>query len=167
VGVIASELVMRDPVVADVEDLWVRFRSRLARTAWLIGGPDPEEAVAAAFVRVLPALRRGGVDDPLAYWRRAVVNEVLSRRRALLGRRRLLVEQERPEAPGADDGLADALVMRNALATLPLPYRAVLVLRYYEGLDIAETARALGVNEGTVKSRTSRGLARLKEMLDE
>jgi DNA-directed RNA polymerase specialized sigma24 family protein len=44
--------------------------------------------------------------------------------------------------------------------------RAVVVLRCYEGLAEAEAAAALGCSVGSVKSQTSRGLARLRELLD-
>ncbi|MBA3278830.1 MAG: SigE family RNA polymerase sigma factor [Geodermatophilaceae bacterium] len=49
-----------------------------------------------------------------------------------------------------------------ALAQLPAGMRAVIVLRFYEDLSEAETARLLGCSAGTVKSQTSRGLARLR-----
>ena len=45
--------------------------------------------------------------------------------------------------------------------------RAVVVLRCYEGLSEAETAEALGCSVGSVKSQASRGLARLRELLDQ
>jgi len=48
------------------------------------------------------------------------------------------------------------------LQRLPLPQRAVLVLRYFDDLSEAETARVLGCSVGTVKSRASRGLATLR-----
>jgi DNA-directed RNA polymerase specialized sigma24 family protein len=41
----------------------------------------------------------------------------------------------------------------------------VLVLRYYDDCDVAETARVIGCSEGTVKSQTARGLTRLRELL--
>jgi RNA polymerase sigma factor (sigma-70 family) len=54
----------------------------------------------------------------------------------------------------------------QALEELPPRMRAVVVLRCYEGLTEAETAEALGCSVGSVKSQASRGLARLRELLD-
>jgi RNA polymerase sigma-70 factor (sigma-E family) len=55
----------------------------------------------------------------------------------------------------------------QALNRLPLEQREVLVLRFYGDLSVAETAAALGTSEGTVKSRTSRALSRMRELLAE
>ncbi len=62
-----------------------------------------------------------------------------------------------PEIVPADPSLAAALV------TLPLKLRAVIVLRIYFDWSTQEVARALGIPQGTVKSRLSRGLERLEK----
>jgi RNA polymerase sigma-70 factor (sigma-E family) len=80
--------------------------------------------------------------------------------------RRILPTAEPPE-PGAGV-VVDAdqrMDLTAALAQLPAGQRVVLVLRYFEGLDINETARALGRSPGTVKSQTSLGLAKLRVLL--
>lgn len=59
-------------------------------------------------------------------------------------------------------GLGDAL---HALDELPPRMRAVIVLRFYEDLSEAETAVALGCSVGSVKSQSSRGLTRLRDLL--
>jgi RNA polymerase sigma-70 factor (sigma-E family) len=71
-----------------------------------------------------------------------------------------------PEASATVDGTAPhdlALDVRQALATLPADQRAVLVLRYLDDRSEAQTARLLGIAQGTVKSRASRGLASLRQ----
>jgi RNA polymerase sigma factor (sigma-70 family) len=61
--------------------------------------------------------------------------------------------------------VVDREIVRLALEQVPAGQRAVLVLRYYEGLDVAATAAALECSEGNVKSQTARGLAALKAAL--
>ena len=56
--------------------------------------------------------------------------------------------------------------VRRALSQLTQRQRTVLVLRFYEQLTVADTARAMGIAEGTVKSQTSRALDALRDHLD-
>lgn len=57
------------------------------------------------------------------------------------------------------------LDLHDALARLPKGQRAVLVLRYWEGLDVAETAEVLGCSAGTVKSQTAHAMAAMRRLL--
>jgi RNA polymerase sigma-70 factor (ECF subfamily) len=68
-----------------------------------------------------------------------------------------------PAAPATDHDTA--LVVRQALAELPIEQRAALVLVDLQGYPVAEVAEILGVAEGTVKSRCARGRARLAVLL--
>ncbi|GHE09075.1 hypothetical protein GCM10011381_12220 [Klenkia taihuensis] len=70
-----------------------------------------------------------------------------------------------PDTWREDTGPADRLDLWRALTALPARMRAVLVLRFYEDLSEAATAELLGCSVGTVKSQTSRGLARLRTHL--
>ena len=56
----------------------------------------------------------------------------------------------------------DAVAVRAAVHALPERQRAVIVARFYLGLDVAETGRVLGCREGTVKAHTSKALANLR-----
>ncbi len=72
---------------------------------------------------------------------------------------------ERPSSEVLDSAVVARHDLRAALQRLPYAQREVVVLRYYLELSVSETARVLGVPEGTVKSTTARALVRLKRSL--
>lgn len=136
----------------------------LLRTAYLLTGhaQDAEDLVQSALVKVVPQWRRIA-DNPEPYVHRVLVNENVSR-----WRRRRWREHSTNALPEqlADHPDHDELMtVRNALAGLAPRQRAVLVLRYYEGLSEAEIAAVLGIAPGTVKSQARDGLARLRRAL--
>lgn len=141
------------------------------RLAYLLCGDAhrAEDAAAEAFTKMYRRWRRGGIDNPRAYVRRAVVNEVNSRFRRLALERREAGRRHGDDrgARSADEGIADRDEVLRALATLPVQQRTAVVLRYYTELSQAETAAAMGVAVGTVKSCVSRGLRRLRALLEE
>jgi RNA polymerase sigma-70 factor (sigma-E family) len=113
-------------------------------------------------------LRWGRLEDPLSYARRSVVNATRDQWRYLSRRQRRerSAAGQPQEAPALlDDVVADRDRLMRALHRLPYGQRAVIVLRYWHQLSEQETARALGNSAGTVKSQTSRALARLREEL--
>ena len=67
----------------------------------------------------------------------------------------------------ADPDVAERLSLLATLQTLPERQRAIVVLRYLQDLSEADTARALGISVGAVKSGASRGLARLRATTNE
>lgn len=99
-----------------------------------------------------------GVD---AYARRVITRLAIDESRRAY-RRSELSASELPDRPAADSDPVAGLYIRAAIQRLAPKHRAVLVLRFYLDLSIADTAAALGVGEGTVKSQTSRGLAALR-----
>ena len=100
-----------------------------------------------------------------AYVRRVLVTTHTSWRR----RRRVheVLIDSMPERAAAEPTGIEVGRALQALEQLPPRMRAVVVLRCYEGLTEAETAEALGCSVGSVKSQASRGLGRLRALLDQ
>lgn len=153
------------------EDAYRHRRDHLLRVAWLICGDldQAEDVVAAAMARCWRAWTRRPVDDPGAYLRRAVVNEATDRFRRR-GRHREGAARRFGDGRGSPDlvqAVADRSALVDALDTLPVGQRTVVVLRYFADQTEAATAEALGISVGTVKSRASRALDALRVALDE
>lgn len=129
-----------------------------------------EDLVIEATARTLPHLRRGRVDDLGLYLRRAIVNEMTSwgRRRQLERRqahhgRAVAARDEPAGAPGVDD----RLLLTDLLRRLPVRQRTVLALRFLEDRPVEEVADLMGTSTGTVKAQTSRGLDRLRTLVED
>ncbi|HEU5151563.1 MAG TPA: sigma-70 family RNA polymerase sigma factor [Iamia sp.] len=128
-----------------------------------------EDLVIEATARTLPHLRRGRVDDVELYLRRAIVNELTSwgRRRQLERRQahhgRAVAARDEPGGPG---GVDDRLLCAALLRRLPVRQRAVLALRFLEDRSVEEVADLMGTTTGTVKTQTSRGLDRLRVLME-
>ncbi len=154
----------------------MRMHQEIAfRVAYLLAGGEAEEAVQDGFLKAWRALRRFRAGAPFRPWLlRIVANEARNRRRAS-GRRAALALRAAGEGVSGDAAsspepvvLAEEERMRllAALERLPDDARLVLGCRYLLDLSEAETAAALGVRRGTVKSRTSRALERLRDAYD-
>ncbi|GAA5124463.1 SigE family RNA polymerase sigma factor [Haloechinothrix salitolerans] len=147
-------------------------RQAVRRTAYLLCGDwhradDLAQLAFVALHRKWRKIRDKGALD--AYVRRTLVRSVIDESRRPWRRERFV--DNVPEPPPAATDFDTKVVTREALLAglreVPPRQRAVLVLRYFEGLDVAATATALGCTEGTVKSQTARGLATLRNALDE
>lgn len=155
-----------------LEAAFTAHHHQAVRLAYLLCGDrdQAEDVVAAVWLKVHRRLESGAeLDDVGAYVRRAVVNETNSWLRKLAVRR-AEARVRKGDLRGQrahDDQVADTDAVVRALAVLPAKSRAAVVLRYYEDLSVADTARALGVSEGTVKSSVSRGLATMRTILEE
>jgi RNA polymerase sigma-70 factor (sigma-E family) len=146
----------------------------LLRTGFLMTGnaKDAEDLVQETLLRVARRWNRvRSLDHPAAYARRVLINLVL-RDAARRARRRTELQPHEGVAELADDNAARALrevddqaEFRWALTRLPARQRAVLVLRYWSDLPVAEVADVLGCTEGTVTSTASRAAARLADVL--
>ena len=137
------------------------------RLAYVITGSaaEAEDATQDALLKAWRALGRFRRDAPFRPWLlRIVANESRNRRRSA-GRRTRLALRVAHERPPADEPV-DRSGLLEALNELPPESQAVLACRYLLGLSEHETAVALGLRHGTVKSRTSRALDRLRELYD-
>ncbi|MGZ5349844.1 MAG: RNA polymerase sigma factor [Actinomycetota bacterium] len=156
--------------------LVARHQRAAFRVAWLIAR-DPgeaEDAVQEAFVKAWRAMPRFRADAPFRPWiLRIVSNE--ARNRARSARRRDALVLREAAAAGAGDAAPspeaaalsrdEAEALTRALDRLPERDRMVIAYRWLFDLSEAETAEILGVRLGTVKSRLSRALRRLREEL--
>lgn len=158
---------------AEFEAFALAVTPRLLRTARLLCGDHHhaedlvQEALAKVYVRWMRPWAVP-IDHPTAYALTALTRTFVSSRRKASNTER----STEPEAlatvrDGADEIAATDLriTLDRALATLSDTDRAVLVLRYLEQLDVAETAAVLGIRPGAVRSRTHRALPRLAEAL--
>ena len=107
----------------------------------------------------------------LGYLRTSVINGCRSAHRGRLSFDRALVFFRKPDdVVSAEESALVGEANREVLAAvrkLPVRQREAVILRHYLGLSEAETAAAMGVSTGTVKSSTSRGLAALSKKLKE
>ncbi|MEV6240044.1 SigE family RNA polymerase sigma factor [Lentzea sp. NPDC051838] len=138
----------------------------LRRTAYLLCGDwhRAEDIVQNALIKLYVAWSRVRKDSVDAYARKVLVRTAIDEGRRGFFQRERTVDVV-PE-PAITDDSAD-FDLRLALDALPPGQRAVVVLRYWEDLSITETARILGRTEGTVKSQAAKGLAALRELLED
>jgi RNA polymerase sigma-70 factor (sigma-E family) len=160
-----------DGTAEDAFRAFVTARSAaLLRSAYLLVGDrgKAEDLLQVTLIKTYLKWRR--IKDPAAaegYVRRALVNTATSWWRSRPYRERPV--EMVPEHSGTDEIAAriEQEAMWRHLQGLPAKQRAVLVLRYYEGMTEAEIAEALNISRGTVKSHTSRALGALRRLLHE
>jgi RNA polymerase sigma factor (sigma-70 family) len=130
-----------------------------------LGNDDlAREAVDEAMTRAYAHWRRvQGLDNPAGWVFRVGFNWATSWWRKVRREQGVLTEDRHPHTAATDPAVFAA---QEALARLPLAQRAVIVCRVLLDLSTAETASALGISEGTVKSRLSRGLSALRQVLE-
>jgi RNA polymerase sigma-70 factor (sigma-E family) len=147
-------------------EAWARAQQHtLVRSAYLLTGDfqRAEDLVQEALIRAATRWDQLRDGNPDAWVRTVVYRENVSWWRHT--RREQVVELV-DDQPVAGPGEA-AVLLRGAMGGLTWGQRAVLLLRYAEGLSVADTAAALGVTDGTVKKQTSIALARMREIAPE
>lgn len=148
-------------------------RRDLLRTATLLCAGDEafaEDLVQTTLTRLYLAWGRvRRADSPLAYARRSLTHVFIDETRRAHRRRETTVADPagelvaEPVVPGADPDVR--AVVLAALSSLGPRQRAVVVLRHWHDLDVADTAKVLGCSPGTVKSQNARALAHLRTVL--
>ena len=158
---------------ADFEAYFRARRDAVRRTAYLLCGDwhradDHAQAAFVAMHRHWHRIRDKGALD--AWVRKTLVRSIVDESRRPWRRERATeaitdAVDGRTGVSSAADGVATRHALVDGLKVVPPRQRAVLVLRYFEGLDVAATAAALRCSEGTVKSQTAHGLAALRTAL--
>ena len=154
--------------MSDEEDFRQFAASRqkqLLRSAYLLCGDwhGAEDLVQTAFGHLYRSWRRvKRIEHPDAYAKQVLYRCHLSAKRRKRFATVPIESVPEPAEPGAGFGDGSTAVLIEALAELPDRARAVVVLRFWEDYSVAQTADALGVSQGTVKSQTSRALAMLR-----
>lgn len=145
------------------------------RLAYLfLGDPDDAEDLAQeTFLRAFRALARFDPSRPLRPWLLQIVANLSRNRRRSIGRywaalqRRLAQEPPTPPDVEAFAGTRlEAKRLWEAVRRLREDDQHMIYLRYFLDLPVAEAAEAAGIAEGTVKSRTSRALSRLRNVIE-
>jgi RNA polymerase sigma factor (sigma-70 family) len=163
---------------AAYEGLVREYQDVAFRTAYLITGDaaEAEDASQEAFLKAYRALSRFRTGAPFRPWLLAIVANEARNRRGAAGRRAALVSRVVDDGPPRDESAApDTAVVADerraelldALSGLSEGDRLVISCRYLLELSEEETAAALGCARGTVKSRLSRALGRLREKMRE
>ncbi len=139
-------------------------KKRLYRTALLYLGSESMalDAVDEAVYKGFCAYRKLRQEEFFETWMTRILINVCNSE--LRRRKRETVIEELPETAQEQ---FDALPLKEAVARLPKELRAVVVLRYFTGLTLTETARALDIPQGTVSTRQRRALQLLKLELSE
>lgn len=154
------------------ERLVVLHQRAAVRLAYVIAGPDAEDAAQEAFVKAFRALDRFRSGSPFRPWLlRIVANEARNLRRSAVRRAGLTLRlAERP--PGVEGSSEEAALgaltraeLVRAVSGLGERDRIALAYRYFVGLSEAEMAVAMSCRPGTVKSRLARALTRLRQAL--
>ncbi len=155
-------------------DLVARYQGLVAGVAWRYGSrrDDVEDAVSEVMIKAYRNLHQYRPDHPFSTWLyRLAVNHVLdlARRSKKEKLRAEMPEQLADGAPSAGEGMETrerAELLRQALREIDPRHRQVIFLVYVEGMRVDDAARALGLPEGTVKTRLMRGRDAIRKILE-
>lgn len=154
-----------------LETLAKRWHARLVAHAWRLTGDHDfaREAAQAGWIEIMRGLHR--LEDVRAFpaWAFRIVSRRCARQIGGAVQRRALAQKLTQEtSPETADmgGDIDAMRLRRAIRDLPSEQRAAIALFYFEDLSVAETAVALNVPAGTVKTRLMHARRKLRATLE-
>jgi RNA polymerase sigma factor (sigma-70 family) len=139
----------------------------------LLGDPDDAEDIAQeTFLRAWNHLERFDTTRPLRPWLLSIASNLASNRRRSAGRYLSALARAFRNEPASSPSIEEkstqhmqASHLWKAVQTLSVPDQQIVYLRYFLDLSVAETAEVLNVAKGTVKSRLSRALERLRGII--
>lgn len=157
------------------EQLVLRYQDVAVRAAYLIAGDEAEDAAQEAFLKAFYALKRFRLGAPFRPWLlKIVANEARNRRKSSRRRSELIYQISGGASGGAAPSPEAATLQResdeqvfSAVLRLNRKDQSLIGCRYFLDLSEAETASLLRIPKGTVKSRLSRALHRLRDELAE
>jgi len=139
----------------------------------LLGDPDDAEDIAQeTFLRAWNHLKRFDSTRPLRPWLLSIASNLASNRRRSAGRYLSALTRAFRHEPASSASIEEkstqhmeASNLWKAVQTLSVPDQQIVYLRYFLELSVVETAQVLNVADGTVKSRLSRALERLRGII--
>ncbi|HVE99391.1 MAG TPA: sigma-70 family RNA polymerase sigma factor [Mycobacteriales bacterium] len=152
----------------DLAEFCRQERRRLVAALVLMCGslPMAEDLAQETLARVCRDWKRiRRLEAPGAYAHRVAVNLATSAFRRRAAERRASARLDPPAHAAPEPDSATAIAVRDALQRLRPEQRKVLVLRYFLGYSVADTANVLTMPEGTVKTHALRGLSTLRGIL--
>lgn len=160
---------------ASWEPLMLSHQQAVFRFAYLLlGDPDEAEDIAQeTFLRAWNHLNRFDSSRPLRPWLLSIASNLASNRRRSAGRylaaltRAFRDESPAPEVEEKSAERIQADALWQAVKNLDLADQQIIYLRYFLELPVEETAQVLGVAQGTVKSRLSRALEKLRKVIQQ
>ena len=156
------------------EPLMLAHQEAVFRLSYLLlGDPDEAEDIAQeTFLRAWNHLKRFDTARPLRPWLLSIASNLASNRRRSAGRYLAALTRAFRHEPASSTSIEEkstqhmeASQLWKAVQTLSLSDQQIVYLRYFLDLSVAETAGVLNVAEGTVKSRLSRALDRLRGII--
>ena len=158
------------------EPLVLAHQEAVFRLIYLfLGDADEAEDVAQeTFLRAWKHLKRFDATRPLRPWLLSIASNLASNRRRSAGRYVSALMRAFRNEPDSSISIEEKSVQHmeardlwKAVQSLSIPDQQIIYLRYFLELSVAETAQALHVAEGTVKSRLSRALERLHGIIQD